>query len=161
MRVRNRAQEPVSAQAVLDGYARVKAGESDPREPDSINLFLQAGARVEAQAGLAARLVDLPADSYAEAVLVEIACWDPSSYAAGREAASEWLLSHTDPGLTGYVQARADFLNERALHAEDVGEAAGLAQLSPFLALLIAGGLVWGTLRMLTGLSSANTSSST
>jgi hypothetical protein len=149
MRLHSFIQEPASAQAVLDGYASIVAGESDPRELATINLLLQAGARVEALSALQTRLETMPADPYAEAVLVEIACWDPSSYSAGRLAAQEWLVQHTDLGLTGYVQARADFLGERAQHADEVSGAAGIAQLSPFLALLLAVGVVWGSLRVL------------
>ena len=149
------AQQPASAQSVLDGYARLEAGEMNPLEVESINLLLQAGARVEAQDALLARLAAMPGDPYAEAVLVELACWDPSTHAAGRIAAQEWLINHTDPSLTGYVQARADFLSERAEHASDLGGAAQLAQLSPLFALLLAGGLLWIALRMLARLSAS------
>lgn len=147
------AQQPASAQTVLDGYARMQAGELDSREVETINLLLQAGARVEAQQALHERLDSMPADPYAEAVLIELACWDPSHHATGRLAAKEWLLAHTDPGLTGYVQARSDFLSERAIHLDEVGGAAGIAQISPLLALLLAGGLVWCALWALKGLT--------
>lgn len=147
------AQQPASAQTVLDGYSRMQAGELDAREVEAINLLLQAGARVEAQQALQERLDSMPADPYAEAVLIELACWDPSHHAAGRLAAKEWLLAHTDPGLTGYVQARSDFLGERAAHADEVGGAAEIAQISPLLALLLAAGLLWCALGALMGLS--------
>jgi hypothetical protein len=153
MRRSTPGQQPASAQAVLDGYARIQAEELDPRNVEAINLLLQAGARVEAQEALRARLASMPADPYAEAVFIELACWDPSGHAAGRLAAKEWLLSHTDPGLTAYVQVRADFLSERADHTDAVGGAATIAQLSPFLALLLAGGLLWGALRVLVRIS--------
>jgi hypothetical protein len=147
------AQQPVSAQTVLDGYARMQAGELDRREPASINLLLQAGARTEAQDALQARLDAHPGDAYAQAVLVELACWDPSTHTAGGFAAQEWLIAHADPALTGYVQARADFLSERAEHAGDLFGAARIAQLSPLVALLLAGGLLWLALRMLARIS--------
>lgn len=148
-------QQPASAQTVLDGFARITAGELDRRETEAINLLLLAGARAEAREALLARLEAMPGDAYAEAVLVELACWDPSTHAEGRAAAQEWLVAHTDPGLTSYVQARADFLGERAVHADEVGGAASLAQLSPLLALLLAGGLLWGAIRVLAGVSVA------
>jgi hypothetical protein len=147
------AQEPVSAKTVLDSHARILAGEQDARDEASINLLLQASASVEARDALHARLASMPGDPYAEAVLIEIACWDPSDYAAGRVAAQEWLIDHTTPALTGYVQAREDFLSERADHAKDLSGAAKFAQLSPLLALLLAAGLLGAALRMLTRVS--------
>lgn len=137
------------AQAVLRHDAAVRSGELDPRGEQSINLYLQASAAAEARAGIDARLADLPDDPYGEAVLVEWYCWDPAYYEAGKSAAKSWLIMHNDPGFTPYVQARSDFLQERADHRADVDAAATLAGVFPVLGLVVAVLIAWLAQRVL------------
>ena len=142
-------QGPPDAHTVLAHDAAVRNGELDPREGQSINLYLQASAASEARAGIDARLAVLPDDPYGEAVLVEWYCWDPAYYEAGQSAAKSWLIVHNDPGFTPYVQARSDFLRERVDHRTDVDAAATLAGVFPVLGLVIAVLLAWAAQRVL------------
>lgn len=137
------------ARQVLAHDAAMRRAELDPRETASINLYLRASAAVEARAGIDARLLDMPDDPYGNAVLVEWFCWDPAFYEEGRTAAKSWLIEHHDPGFTPYVQARADFLKERADHHLEVEQAAGLASIFPVLGTLFAIALAWFVQRML------------
>lgn len=137
------------AHAVLRHDAAVRRGELDPREDQSINLYLQASAAAEARAGIDARLADLPDDPYGEAVLVEWHCWDPAYYEAGQSAAKSWLIMHNDPGFTPYVQARSSFLTAQADHRAEVDSAATLAGVFPVLGLGVAVLLSWVAQRVL------------
>lgn len=141
------------ARAVLAHDAAVRRGEIDPREDQSINLYLQASAAREARAGIDARLADLPDDPYGEAVLVEWYCWDPAFREEGRSAAKTWLIEHNAPGFTGYVQARADFLSDARDHATEVQQSAQLASWFPALSLLAAIALAWLGQRVLSKLA--------
>lgn len=131
-------QGPTSAKDVLAWHSRAQRDEVDVREPSSINLLLLASAKSEARVALNDRLVGMPEDPYAEAVLVELDCWDPGSHESGLAAAKTWLIVHTDPMLTEYVQDRKDFLEERAEHRDVISDAAGVAQLFPLLAVVFA-----------------------
>lgn len=136
-------EPPSNAQAVLTHHASVVRGEVDARSDGSINAYLLASAASEARAGIEARLADMPNDPYGEAVWVEWTCWDPGTHEEGRSAAKTWLIEHNDPGLTGYVQARADFLTARSTHIEAIDSAASVALWFPWLATLVAVGLAW------------------
>ena len=141
------------ARQIVAHDAAVRRGEVDPLETPSINLYLQASAAAEAREGIDARLAALPNDPYGEAVLVEWCCWDPAYYEQGQAAAKSWLIMHNDPGFTAYVQARADFLADRAAHQLEVNEAGVLAGAFPVLGLVAAVVLAWACQRILPSLT--------
>lgn len=140
-------QEP-GAREVIAHHQRVASGEAEAGSEATIGVYLQAGAHAEAAAAVQARLAGQPDDAYAEAIRVELACWDPADHAAGHAAATAWLAEHDTPTLTPWVEARAKWLEQQLGHRAEVADGSALARAWPLLALLIALGLAWGGWRL-------------
>jgi alpha-D-ribose 1-methylphosphonate 5-triphosphate synthase subunit PhnH len=131
------AQVP-DARSILNLQLQIDLGQSAAGSEASVNSYLQAGAWQEAHDGLQLRLASNPHDPYAEAVLVELACWDPTTYTAGLAAAQAWLATHDGALYQPYVQTRQDWLVEKQLHHDQVQGAAWGSRLYPVLAVFLA-----------------------
>lgn len=132
-----------TASQVIDQY--LLEGRHDPEQrpllPDeAIQLYLLAGASIEAHNAVRTRLSYAPQDPWASAVAVELDCWDPGSFAHGQQLAAQWLQRHgkENPGLESYVRTRLDWLDAQAVRDQQLARAETLARVAPLLAVLLA-----------------------
>jgi hypothetical protein len=133
-----RQQGYSDARSILKLQLQIDLGQRSVTTEASINGYLQAGALHEARNGLRLRLAAQPHDAYAEAVWVELACWDPSTYQTGLAAAQAWLSNHDVALYQPYVQTRHDWLQQKLSHQDQVASAAWSSRLYPVLAVILA-----------------------
>ncbi|MBC8406496.1 MAG: hypothetical protein H8E15_14850 [Planctomycetes bacterium] len=114
-----------------------------------INALLIAGAKTEVLQNLQARLVQNPDDAYAEAVEVEVGCWDPATHAVAMADAGSWLIKYDNHPLKDYVKTRHTWLTTEIEHSWLVQGKETMARIYPALALLLAIGICFISFKIL------------
>jgi hypothetical protein len=130
--------QQADAKAVMEHFqSQLKGADPDTSE-QGINFLLAAGAQGEVLQALELRLQNSPADPYAQAVSIEVGCWDPATRQQAQLDATQWLHQHPAHHLKDYVQVRKDWLDEGAGHMDNVSSKQAVAQLFPLLAIGLA-----------------------
>ncbi len=131
-------RQQADASQVLKHYREAFGGAAPDLGEASVNVLLAAGAKSEVLHALHLRRQLDPVDPYADAVAIEVGCWDPSTRMEARLDADDWLEQYPDHLLSEYVKVRHEWLNGELIHMEDVVMKEAYAQTFPFIAFSVA-----------------------